>query len=388
MITNKTFVTQIIVAIVSIVVSAGIIAAPTARAQVFFGSGGTTNTALNQQNVALGYLNLSAITTGVRNVATGYAAMRFDTTGGYNTATGFEALYSNTTGSYNTAIGYGALIFNTVTSDNTAVGYEALFNCIGAVNTAVGYSALQVDTTGYANTAFGVVALGQCTTGQGNIAVGDNAGYQIVTGNQNIDIGNDGVAGDGGVGSLGVIRIGFSQTHCFIAGIANSAISDGVGTVIVNSAGQLGILPSSRRFKTDINPMGTASSAIFALRPVTFRYNNLVDSSGGVDVSTGQSHRIQYGLIAEDVEKVAPTLVTYDKEGKPFTVNYSLLIPMLLNELQKSHQDQLQANQEIAALRANQAQLQAAQERDHALLVSLAQVQAQAQARPLAIHRN
>ena len=73
--------------------------------------------------------------------------------------------------------------------------------------------------------------------------------------------------------------------------------------------------------------MDTASEAVLALRPVTFRYKKEVDSDGIP----------QFGLVAEDVEKVNPDLVARDKEGKPYTVRYDQVNAMLLNEFLKEH---------------------------------------------------
>ena len=63
-----------------------------------------------------------------------------------------------------------------------------------------------------------------------------------------------------------------------------------------------------------------------ALRPVTFRYREGVGNAGDVP---------EYGLIAEEVVKVAPELVAYDSEGDPYSVRYHVLPSMLLNEMQK-----------------------------------------------------
>jgi hypothetical protein len=68
---------------------------------------------------------------------------------------------------------------------------------------------------------------------------------------------------------------------------------------------------------------GMTSRKLLKLRPVTFRYNN--DPTGS----------LQYGLVAEEVAKVYPELVTYGPDGRPQTVRYSTLSAMLLNELQK-----------------------------------------------------
>ena len=128
-------------------------------------------------------------------------------------------------------------------------------------------------------------------------------------------------------------------------------------TVFVNSNGQLGTLTSSRRFKNDIKDMGTISEKLMRLRPVTFRYKDTAESG---------PHHLQYGLIAEEVAKVYPDLVQYDKQGKPFTIYYHLLTPMLLNELQKEHRANMAqksalkaAQTKIAALTTSQQMAQA-----------------------------
>jgi hypothetical protein len=97
--------------------------------------------------------------------------------------------------------------------------------------------------------------------------------------------------------------------------------------VFVNSSGHLGTVTSSKRFKEEIRPMNKTSEAIFSLQPVTFRYRKEIDPAGAS----------QFGLIAEEVAKVNPTLVLSDKEGKPYTVRYDAVNAMLLNEFLKAH---------------------------------------------------
>ena len=97
--------------------------------------------------------------------------------------------------------------------------------------------------------------------------------------------------------------------------------------VKVSAAGQLGTAPSSARFKEEIQPMDKTSEAILALKPVSFRYKKEIDPD-----------RIrQFGLVAEQVEKVNPDLVARDDEGKPYTVRYEAVNAMLLNEFLKEH---------------------------------------------------
>jgi hypothetical protein len=97
----------------------------------------------------------------------------------------------------------------------------------------------------------------------------------------------------------------------------------------VNANGQLGVAPSSERFKAEIKPMDKASEAILALKPVTFRYKHEVDPNGIP----------QFGLVAEQVAKVNPALVDRDAQGKVYTVRYEAVNAMLLNEFLKEHRN-------------------------------------------------
>jgi Chaperone of endosialidase len=264
------------------------------------------------------------------NTAFGAAALLFNTTGINNTAVGAAALSNNTTAEGNTATGAFALYSNTTGTANTANGDFTLYNNIsGSRNTAIGSNALSSNTAGGANTAIGNNAL-ENNTGDFNIALGQFAGSDLTTSSHNIDIGNSGIAGESAT-----IRIGdASQVRTFIAGISGSTIA-GTG-VVVDANGQLGVSPSAARFKEQIKPMDKASEALFALKPVTFRYKKEVDEAG----------TSQLGLVAEEVEKVNPDLVVRDKEGKPYSVRYDQVNAMLLNEFLKEHRkvENLEAN--------------------------------------------
>jgi hypothetical protein len=245
---------------------------------------------------------------------------------------------TNTTGFDNTAIGNAALVSNTTGDENTATGVDALsFNTTGTANTANGVQALQDNTTGSSNTADGLGALFHNTTGAGNIALGTNAGFNLTTGNNNIDVGNLGVAGE-----ANTIRIGTqgTQTATYIAGISGTPLTGGV-VVRVNAKGQLGTVVSSVRFKQNIKPMDKASEAILALKPVSFRYKKEIDPEGSP----------QFGLVAEQVEKVNPDLVVRDADGKPYTVRYDAVNAMLLNEFLKEHKTVQEQGATIAELK-------------------------------------
>jgi hypothetical protein len=275
-------------------------------------------------NTAVGSQALLSNTTGVRNAANGYFALGSNTTGERNTATGRAAMVNNTTGNNNTADGHDALFSNTTAIRNTATGSFALFsNTTGPNNTAVGYFALFANTTGDSNTATGYDALVNNTTGVGNIALGNFAGANLTTGDQNIDIGNVGVAAE-----ANTIRIGTegTQSNAYLAGVYQTNIAKGL-VVKVDSDGHLGTVGSSERFKDAIKPMDKASEGILALKPVTFHYKKELDPDGTP----------QFGLVAEEVEKVNPDLVVRDAAGKPYTVRYEAVNAMLLNEFLKEH---------------------------------------------------
>jgi hypothetical protein len=265
----------------------------------------------NGFNTAVGagalFANISAA-----NTATGAGALLSTTTGGNNTANGALALLNNTMGQSNTAIGSGALLSNVDGYNNTATGFHALFNnTTGLVNTAIGESALFINTAGGSNTAIGSGALQNNTTGSGNTALGIAAGSGVTTAQSVICIGTPGAN---------------VSNSCFIGRIRGitTAQNDAI-PIFIDSAGQLGTMSSSRRFKNDITPMDQASQAILALKPVTFHY------------TSDKTNRPEFGLIAEDVAEVDPDLVVRDDKGEIYTVRYEAVNAMLLNEFLKEH---------------------------------------------------
>ena len=359
-------------------------------------------------NTAEGQDALLHLTTGVQNTAVGFLSLKTDTTGSYNTAigsgtlmanisdantaTGTFALLNNTTGFLNTANGALALFSNTIGIGNTAVGYSALFSNIrGGGNTAFGINAL-FSSTGNSNTAIGAGALSSNATGDVNTAIGDYAlerldgpddsnntalgyfaGGNVVNGINDIFIGNIGPLGE--ETDENTIRIGTQVTatdfHGFthnrhvatyIAGISETGVSG--APVLVSADGQLGVALSAVRFKEAIKPIDTASEAIFALNPVTFRYKEQFDPK-----------RVpQFGLVAEEVEKVNPDLVRRDRDGKLQTVRYDAVNAMLLNEFLKEHRKNEQQRKDFEAAIARQ------QKQIGALTAGLQKVSAQLEA--------
>ena len=286
-------------------------------------------------NAAFGWYSLFANTDGSFNTGVGAGTLALNIgnqntgEGIQNTAVGAAALLLNSKGQGNTAVGASALLSNDSTASgaadfNSAFGFAALQNNTdGSNDTAVGSGALQNNTTGAFNTAVGNRALVNNATGQFNIALGFESGINQDTGSNNIYISDVGASGESNVIAIGA-RPG-TYTTTLIGGIFGAAVTG--SAVFIDSSGKLGTVPSSSRFKEQIEPMDKASEALYSLKPVTFRYKKEMDPSG----------KLQFGLVAEDVAKVNPDLVVRDRDGKTYSVRYDQVYAMLLNEFLKEH---------------------------------------------------
>jgi len=350
--------------------------------------GGINNTAVGfnaltadttgQYNTAIGSGALQSNTTGDFNMAIGTEALR-DNNGTFNLAIGFRVGFMNTTGGHLTGIGAAAMRNNTTASDNTAIGANALReNTISEANVAVGdnalssYNGLNPGIDGF-NTALGSIALTALTEGFQNTVVGRRALQFVTTGNNNVAVGwrtGDGITTGSGNTFIGT-QAGFTPPssgtynntillgitgdsnavnpdgRCYIGHIRGVVPGNGAGDsvpVIIDTDGNLGTAPSSRRFKKDIKPMDhEISEAVLALKPVTFHYKNQ---------DTKAQDRPQFGLIAEEVAKVNPDLVARDNDGKIYTVRYDAVNVMLLNEFLKEHKKVEEQQASIADLKS------------------------------------
>ena len=307
------------------------------------GTGGT--------NIGIGSGVLALLTTGSANVGVGNTALGNATTGGFNIAVGDAAL-ANANGNRNVGIGHNAGSALSAGAQNIFIGYSAgeltestnqtaigafalskhpagvANTVVGALsamnlttgdnNTLVGNGTANATTTGSGNTMVGSLAGNNLATGDRNTLVGFNAGLNLTSGSDNVYLGRVlGVASESAT-----IRIGSNQTSAFMAGIFNQTAPSGTA-VFIDNTGKLGTITSSRRYKRDIRPID--GDVLMRLRPVTFRYNEDLDPAG----------ELQYGLIAEEVADVDPSLVLFDADGKPQTVRYQFLAPLLLNEVQQ-----------------------------------------------------
>jgi len=278
---------------------------------------------------------------GTNSTFLGFAAGKTTNTGSYNTGIGYQALTNVTSGQENTGIGRLACRDVTTTSNNTAVGNAAFYTGTGSRNTMIGSNAGSAFNilSGADNHFVGYNAVTSLTTGSFNCGMGSNIVSNLITGSYNVALGNAtgsayngaessnilisnaGTNGESNTMRLGTAGTGNGQVStCYIAGISGVTVT---GTaVLCSTAGQLGTIASSERYKENIVEIPLDIS-VMNLRPVRFNYK------------ADKSMRTQYGLIAEDVDQDFPYLCHYNEDGQPESVKYHELCTFLLHELQK-----------------------------------------------------
>lgn len=86
---------------------------------------------------------------------------------------------------------------------------------------------------------------------------------------------------------------------------------------------------SDRRLKTNIENLGYGLGEIMALQPSRYNWKTTPDKDK------------QLGLIAQDVKKVVPEIVSGDEVNGTLSINYTALIPVLINAV-KEQQTQIE----------------------------------------------
>ncbi len=287
---------------------------------LFSQTGDATDNDLNNTAVgfqALYWNNPTSSDNGRHNVAIGNDALKINSTGAYNTSVGSQASLNNTTGNYNTSVGYQASLNTSLGNYNTSMGYEALnHNSTGVFNTAVGASAMFFSTGEY-NTAIGAGALYGTGAGSYNTAIGYYAIINPGTVENSIVIGYDAKSTLSNQVMLG--NADMTSLYCMGAYVGT------VGTtnrdLYVDNTGKIGYVSSSARYKNNIRDMENIDW-LYNLRPVNFAYKS------------DDLKKKQYGLIAEEVEKVNPSFVSYNPDGSIETVSYNQLITPMVKAIQ------------------------------------------------------
>ena len=232
-----------------------------------------------------------------------------------------NVIIGNTAGQSLTSTCSGNVIIGSSACTNAGTGFQN--------NVVIGSSAMTGGTKTNAanNVVIGDSSGTSITSGSYNCFIGTTSGQGVSTGSSNISINGANVGNvsnrlviGGGAGA------GSKQLNtAFIHGIRGitTAVNDAIA-VLVDSAGQLGTVSSSIRYKENIEDMGDVSSPILKLRPVTF------------DFIGKPSHKKQFGLIAEEVKEIMPSLVVHNQDGEVESVKYHELPILILNEMQKA----------------------------------------------------
>lgn len=287
--------------------------------------------------VGLGYRAMEQSGGGDAAIAIGGEAMLSG--GGDNAiAIGYQAMFNSLNNTDGIAIGREAMKDGGAAADCIAIGRESMFLAgsagIGAV--AIGSQSMQTNGGDYSI----AIGFGTMSTGCGElcIAIGALAGNDTPSTVDNcIYLANPGDAAE----TNGTIRIGNDLDHlrAFISGIrgVTTGVNDAI-PVVIDSAGQLGTVSSSLRFKENIEDIEAESTKLYEARPVSFTYK---------DQTTPEKH---YGFIAEEFEHLFPELVVKD-DGQPTTIKYHELYALMIKELQnlRAEVDVLQA--EIQSLK-------------------------------------
>ncbi len=362
----------------------------TATATSFLGTTNNIDLQFKRNNTLVGKLSNS-------NISFGLYALNPATTGSYNNALGYYSLGQNTTGTYNNALGMYSLRVNTTGSGNNAIGYYSLgSNSTGNYNSAYGYQSLQY-TTGSNNIGIGYNSAVPTTSGSNQMSIGNSIyGLNINDGNASNDLIGIGVSaptealdvnGNARIRSVytnngaATDRVVVADTNGNIKTIDRSMINniytaDGTitgnrivtlnggnirfaktGTAITGSLMEVDgkikttavNLNSDARLKEKVANINQETSFLNNLRPVSYYWNTKGKEKGG-------DNSLQYGFIAQEVEKVAPNLVNTDADGYK-SVNYIQVIPVLVKslqdhalELQKEKEKNNQQEQRIKAL--------------------------------------
>lgn len=251
---------------------------------------------------------------GIIGTSTGFGSNNLNSlTSGQGSAFGSQTLSSLQDGTDNCAFGNGALTTSTSDSQNCAFGNISLTSLNGAGG-------------GTSNSAFGYQSLFSLQTGNFNCAFGAMAGTSYFGSESfNICIGSPGVTGENNALHIGDGVSSSPLQQSFIGGIRGVVVTG--SPILISGSDQLGVAASSIKFKKNVTDMADTTAQLMSLRPVNFNWNE----SGPTDSPTD----MQYGLIAEEVDKTFPYLCVYDKQGKPFSVKYHELPALLLNEIQK-----------------------------------------------------
>ena len=263
-------------------------------------------TSKSDNNTFMGYKTGWFNQTGSQNTFIGASAGQANTDGFRNTFIGDHAGFSNTTGFYNTFIGLSAGNDNISGIDNTFVGHGAGFgNTTGQYNTYIGAAAGALTETGYRNTCIGYGAGGENQDGFGNVFVGYYAGIN--------EIGSDKL----------YIANNETKTPLIYGEFDNRILKVHGQLQMVTSAAS-----SDMRLKRDIRPLESSLDKVMELQGVSYEWRTDQFPDWGFNNAK------QIGLIAQEVERVLPELVSADSQGYK-ALSYGKLTAVLVEAVKE-----------------------------------------------------
>ena len=318
-----------------------------------FGAGAVST---GVQNLFVGFAAGSGSTSGSSNVFSGYISGNGNRTGSYNTFEGANCGTGNTGGSYNAFFGASAGLNNTTGNNNTVVGaYSGPASGSGTLTNATALGAnvtLTTDNTvvlgNGANVGIGTPApAAGLHVLAGNNGVSSGTGVLISgppTGTPNIELRGGSTAVTPYIDFAETNGVDYSTRLRSIGGVLNVE-GNGSGGLLMRVNGNVQATnvtyTSDARFKQHVRPLTSALASVLALRGVRYEWNALGVRHGGAAGAP------QVGLLAQEVEKIYPELVSTNADGYK-AVNYAQLTPVLIEAL-KEQQAQIEVLKAEAA---------------------------------------
>jgi len=344
---------------------------------VYTGQANTTG----QRNTFFGHNVGIYNTSGSDNTFIGRNAGRDNTNGRLNTFVGSSAGIDNTTGYGNTYMGYWAGAINKASAYNTFIGYQAGMTNEASYNTFIGCEAGKANTSGLYNTFFGRQAGYINTSGSSNTYFGQMAGSGNLIGSYNTFLGH--MTGRYNKGSSNVFIGSNAGNDPIFNDISNKLIIDNSNTsspliygdfsanfLRINGNLGVGAEPSSiSPYRLTLPNDTTAGSnggkgiayAWATYSSIRWKENlqpignplNKVDQLSGVYFDWKANKKHDLGMIAEEVGKTIPEVVSYEDNGKDASgLDYGRLVALLVEAVKEQQKDIKDLKREIAEFKA------------------------------------
>jgi len=287
-------------------------------------------------NSFFGYQSGKGNTLGMKNLFMGYQSGYSNIYGANNVFLGIKAGYENTgtrnsnyLGCHNVFIGYLSGMKNTEGQSNVFIGKQSGFNnTLGKYNVFVGQNTAGQNQEGDFNTYIGAHSAEFKTGGNYNTFIGYSSGGQNGAGSGNVFIGRS--AGSSEIGS-NLLYIDNSNTA---APLIWGNFATGSEEVVINGIfSPKGMVksPSDRRYKKNIEPLTGVLDKLNLVNGVYFDWR--LDEFPDMIRNQGR----QIGVIAQDLEKAYPELVSTNREGYK-TVDYMKLTAILIEAVKEQQQ--------------------------------------------------